>query len=668
MSSSLNNKVINKRVAKKIVVFSLVFLAMMAKSQMAKSQYVLLEADKEFKLYHYNNAIRLYTEAYQKKASLHAIERLATCYRLTKDYPQAESWYSLLTKSKGAAAEAFFYYGEALRNNSKYSEAKLQYEKFASLNKGLDVNQKSMLMLSCDSALSWMGKPRPSAIVNENAINSIDEDWGAVNFQDAIVFTSDRRNIAVKAEVKKNKPFIKFDDPNELPDKVTYGWTGNNYLRLYIKKANDTATLFPFNAGSDYHVGAATFTANGDEMYFTLTRIPQLIEREKGIPKTVKVEIYSSKKDAQGEWGSVQPFKYNNVNLYSVGDPYITKDGGALYFVSDMPGGKGKTDIYVCFRTDAGAWGQAINLAQINTEGAERSPFFDEENNFYFSTDGRIGMGGLDIFKAAKKGNELAEPKNMGYPLNSPQDDFAFTLKSKKEGMFSSDRLGGKGSDDIYSFVLDVNLIVKLEGVAIDKNTGKILPGTIISLSKADGSIISVETDSLGRYKFDLESDTEYFIKGAKTDFRNAETENVTSVGLIKSTVLKKNLLLDPIELFKEIKLENIYYDLDKSEIRKDAAVELDKLVKIMKENPSIWIELGSHTDSRANDKYNLKLSQARADAAVKYIISRGIDKLRIAAKGYGETRLLNDCVNGKDCTEEQHQKNRRTEFKITKQ
>ncbi|RZA00454.1 MAG: flagellar motor protein MotB [Sphingobacteriaceae bacterium] len=640
----------------------------MAKSQLAKSQYILLEADKEFKLYHYANAIKLYTQAYQKKPTLLAIERLATSYRLTKDYVQAESWYAMLTKTKGAPADAYYYYGDALRNNSKYSEAKLQYEKFAGLNKGLDAAQKSMLLLSCDSALSWMKKPRALAIKNESLINTVSEDWGAVNYQNSIVFTSDRKNATVLEELKKSRPFLKFDESNELPDKVVYGWTGNNYLRLYAKKGADSTILFPFNAGSEYHVGAATFTEDGNEMYFTLTRIPENIEREKGIPKTVKVEIYSSKKDAQGTWGKVQPFKYNKVNLYSVGDPFISKDGSALYFVSDMPGGKGKTDIYVCFKTDGGAWGQAINVEQLNTPGAERSPFFDDENNFYFSTDGRVGMGGLDIFKAIKKGNNLSEPKNMGYPVNSPQDDFAFTLKRKKEGMLSSDRLGGKGSDDIYSFVLDPNLIIKLEGVALDKTTGKPLPGTIVSISKADGSIISVQTDTLGRYKFELESDTEYIIKGVKTDFRNAETAEISSVDITKSTVLKKDLYLESIVINKEIKLENIYYDLDKSQIRKDAAVELDKLVKMMKENPSIWIEIGSHTDSRANDNYNMKLSQARADAAVNYIVSHGIDKLRITAKGYGETRLLNGCTNGKNCSDEQHQLNRRTEFKITKQ
>ncbi|WP_233165768.1 OmpA family protein [Pedobacter sp. ASV12] len=644
------------------------FLGLLAMGLQTKAQYVLLKADEEFRLFHYSTAIGLYTEAYQKKPTTHAIERLAACYRLTKDYPQAESWYAMLVKEKGAKPEAFLYYGDALRNNSKYAEAKIQYQKYGELNRDLPATQKSMLVLSCDSALSWMKSPKSLVLNNKKNINSVSEDWGAVTYQGGIVFTSDRRNALVQEEVKKNRPFLKFDEANIAPDKVTYGWTGNNYLRLYVQKGTDSATLFPFNAGSEYHVGAATFTADGNEMYFTLTRIPELIEREKGVPKTVRVEIYSSKKDANGKWGAVQPFKYNNVNEYSVGDPFISKDGGALYFVSDMPGGKGLTDIYVCFRTEGGGWGKAINLEEINTEGSERSPFFDDDSNFYFSTDGRIGMGGLDVFKAAKRGNGLAEPKNMGYPLNSPQDDFAFFLTGKKEGLLSSDRVGGNGSDDIYSFILNPNLSFKLEGVALDKKTGLPLPGVIVSLSKADGTIISAQTDDQGRYKFNLEENTEYFIKGTKTDFRNAETETISNVGIEKSAVFKKNIYLDPIELFKEIKLENIYYDFDKSNIRKDAAIELDKLVKIMKENPTIWIELGSHTDSRGNDKYNMKLSQARADAAVSYIISRGIDKVRIKAKGYGETRLLNQCANGVECTEEQHQLNRRTEFTIVKQ
>ncbi len=644
------------------------FLLFMATNIKVNAQYVLLKADEEYKLFNYSTAIKLYTEAYQKKASLHAIERLADCYRFTKDYLQAESWYALLTKTKGAKPEAFFYYGEALRNNSKYSEAKTQYEKYAELKKSLGINQKNLLLLSCDSALIWMKNPKPIVLNNEKGVNSIAEDWGSVIYQNSIVFTSDRTNVKVEDEVKKGKPFLKFDDPNKAPSKKIYAWTGNNYLRLYLKKNVDTAILFPFNAGSEYHIGAASFTKDEKEMFFTLTRIPNLIEREKGIPKTVKVEIYSSKKKDDGTWGLPSPFKYNNVNLYSVGDPYISRDGQSLYFVSDMPGGKGKTDIYVCHKNQVGEWGQATSMEDINTEGAERSPFFDDDNNFYFSTDGKVGMGGLDVFKAPKNGKDLGAAINMGYPLNSPQDDFAFVFRNKKEGFISSDRLGGRGSDDIYSFVVNPNLNFRLEGIAFNTKTGLPLSDVIVNLSKEDGTTLSVQTDQNGNYKFDLEENTLYNLNGVKTGYRNAQLSQVSSVGLKQSTVLKKNLYLDIIDLFKEVRLENIYYDLDKSNIRPDAAIELDKVARILKENPTIWIELGSHTDSRASDGYNLKLSQARADAAVSYIINKGIDRYRIRAKGYGETRLLNDCSNGKDCTEEQHQLNRRTEITVIKQ
>lgn len=636
-------------------------LVVILASQTAKAQFVLVEADEQFNLLNYNKAITLYTEAYQKKATLHAMQRLATAYRLNNDYVQAESWYAMLTKTNGAKAEDFLYYGNALRNNSKYNEAKVQYQKYVLLSRA-DVATQNRLMLSCDSAMSWMKKPEAVVIKNELSLNSATADWGATLNQNNIVFTSDRKNDLAKDQVRKNKPFLKFDESNQAPDKNIYGWTGNGYLRLYTKNATDSATLFPFYAGSDYHFGAAAFTANGNEMFFTLTKIPAQVERENGVPKTVKVELFSAKKEADGTWGKPVSFRYNNVNQYSVGDPFITKDGKILYFVSDMPGGKGKTDIYYVTRNDDGSWSDATNMQELNTAGAERTPFLDDEGNFYFSTDGRIGMGGLDIFKLSK-GNST--PVNLRYPINSPQDDFSFVIKNSKEAMLASDRLGGKGSDDIYSLAFEENLSLKLEGFALTANTNKPLADVLVSITKADGTILSTQTDSLGAYSFNLNPNIQYLISGKKTGFRNAEAESINGLG---ASSLKKNIYLAPIMLNQEIRIENIYYDFDKSNIRKDAALELDKLVKIMKENPTLWIDLGSHTDSRGNDKYNQKLSQSRANEAVKYIIAHGIEAHRIKAKGYGESRLLNDCKNDKPCSEEAHQLNRRTEFTIIKQ
>ncbi|MBB6237056.1 outer membrane protein OmpA-like peptidoglycan-associated protein [Pedobacter sp. AK013] len=648
---------------------SLILFSMLC-SFSATAQYVLNEADRAFEQYNYDKAIDLYEQAYKKKATLHAAERLAACYNYQRNYKQTESWYAIAAGMEKSPAENTLAYAKALQSNSKYSEAKIQYNNYADLNKNLNPSLKSMWLRSCDSAMYWMKEPKSVVINNEKSLNSPQSDWGAVMQKGMIVFSSDR-GLKGKDEQSGNKPFLKFDG-SKAPNKTIYGWTGNHYLKLYTKTGADSIALFPIGTGTDYHVGPASFTQNGGEMYFTLTRIPAQLDYTKvkilkGKQATVNIEIYSSKKDASGKWGTPVAFKYNNVNQYSVGDPFISTDEQSLYFSSNRPGGKGGTDLYVCQKTAEGDWGLPINLTEINTEGNERNPSFDGDNNFYFSSDGRVGMGGLDIFSAKLIGGKISEPQNMGYPVNSPQDDFTFNLSTATTGFLSSNRIDGSGEDDIYSFTQQLILAFKLTGTVYNKTTGQPLGNTIVTLNKTGGSTLKVETDENGRFRFNLERASDYGLKGEKTNYRS-DGDSLTTIGLTASTEIKKHLYLEAIEINKAIKLENIYYDFDKSNIRADATIELDKLVKIMTDNPTIWIELGSHTDSRGNDAYNLALSQRRADAAVQYIIDRGISKNRITAVGYGETRLLNKCTNGVQCTAAEHQLNRRTEFKIVKQ
>ena len=555
-----------------------------------KAQYVLTEADQQYTLYNYNKAIMLYQRAYQKKASLHAAERLAECYKNQQNYAEAERWYAISSAMPGAQAENTLYYAQALQSNAKYAEAKQQYDKYAEQNKGLSEKQRDIWLRSCDSAMHWMKFPTEITIQNEKSLNSAQSDWGATKSNSQLLFASDR-NMEGKDPQTASRPFLKFDGI-KTPNRSVYGWTGNSYLRLYSQHGSDSVQVVSIKTGTPYHVGPASFTADGRTMYFTLTKIPKdgVYEKVKGSKDklaTVNVEIYSSISTRDGEWSAPSPFKYNNAAEFSLGDPFITADGKRLYFASDMPGGKGGMDLYVCEKTTGDEWGVPVNLKDINTEGNERSPALDEANGFYFSTDGRVGMGGLDIYSATIIEGEISEPRNLGYPANSPQDDFAFNKITKYTGYLSSNRAGGLGGDDIYSFSLPVP---------------------------------------------------------------------------------KKIVYTDPTVLNKEIRLENIYYDFDKWNIRPDAAVELDKLVRILKENPTIWIVLGSHTDSRGDDAYNQRLSQSRAESAVEYIINRGIDKNRITAKGYGETRLLNRCSNGVNCSIAEHQLNRRTEFTIVKQ
>ncbi|WP_412468440.1 OmpA family protein [Pedobacter sp. KLB.chiD] len=632
----------------------------------ANAQYVLKEADKEYELFNYSKAIDLYEQAYKKKETLHTAERLANAYALVYNYKQAESWYAIATKMPGSSMENILGYAKALQQNSKYSEAKNQYLNYIDKKKNVSEKQQTVWIASCDSALKWIKNPKKIELINQKTLNSPQSDWGAVRYEEGVAFTSDRSNS--KLNTSENRPFLKFDGSKE-PDKKVYGWTGNGYLKLYFKPSpKDSLQLFPIKTGTRYHVGSASFTADGKTMYFTLTRITDELERLKKQPTTVNVEIFSSTKGANGVWGEPVSFAYNNVNAYSVGDPFVTTDGNSLYFASNMPGGSGGTDIYVCLKTDAGDWGKPINLKEVNTEGNERSPFFDEKDNFYFSSDGRIGMGGLDVYQALREANKIGQIENMGYPFNSPQDDFSFNL-NKKAGIIylASNREGGLGSDDIYAIDQKMILAFKLEGRVFDKGSNQPIAGALVTLAKVNGGILKTETDENGAYQFNLSKESEYNVSAEKTNYRS-DVENLATIGLTTSSVLNQNLYLEGIVINKAIRLENIYYDFDKWNIRPDAAVELDKLVKIMTDNPTIWIELGSHTDSRGKDAYNLNLSQKRAESAVAYIISRGIDKNRITAKGYGETQLLNKCSNGVTCSEQEHQLNRRTEIKIVKQ
>jgi peptidoglycan-associated lipoprotein len=654
-----------------LTINSLIIAIVLLCSTYAKAQYALKQADDQFKLFNYTKAAELYAKAYDKKPTVHAAEQLAICYRSLRDYANAETWYGRAAAMAGSKAEDVLGYAEALKNNAKYPEAKVQYANYASLNKEIKADQLKKWQLSCDSAMYWLKHPTQTKVKNETALNSDKSDWGATRFNSTTVFSSDRKNAAAEGAASKDKPFLKFDNGRD-PDRKTYGWTGNDYLRLYQAGGNDSLKLFPVNSGTNYHTGPASFNAKGDEMFFTLTRVPKK-QKDKSDLKTIKLEVYSSKKDpATNVWSTPAAFSYNNPD-YSLGDPFITGDGNCLYFVSDMPGGYGGTDIYYSLRDNNGNWGTPVNVASINTAGNERTPSIGADNVFYFSSDGAVGMGGLDVFRAVKNGNTISQIQNMGSPINTPQDDFAYTKTNKNSGFFASDRPGGSGSDDIYSFIEKLILKLALEGIVYDKKTQEPIINALVNLSTASGLDLKVTTDASGKFKFDLSENTDYILAGSKNGYSN-DSKNVTTIGLTESQTLKQDLYIDKTPIDKlavntPIRLENIYYNFNKSNIRPDAAKELNKLIQVLKDYPSIWIELGSHTDSRGSDAYNLALSQRRADAAVKYIVKNGgIDKSRITAHGYGETRLVNQCANGVTCTIEQHQLNRRTEFTIVKQ
>ncbi|MBK1442704.1 OmpA family protein, partial [Parapedobacter sp. ISTM3] len=545
-----------------------------------------------------------------------------------------------------------------LKANGKYAEAKQQFEAYRS-QKGTDDGVAS-LIAGCDSAITWMANPTNHLIRNQTAVNTERSEF-AVHAADGRVFYA--------------------AEPDVVGNSEKHGWTGNAFLRIFSadRSAANNALSSPAIAAdmpndARYHIGPVTADPDGKTLYVTRTYPGRegVVSKERRTKyHTNKLELYRYTKDAStGEW-IAEPFAYNNVKGYSVGHAALAPDGNTIYFVSDMPGGHGGTDIWFCKRQDDGQWGTPENAgSEVNSAGNEMFPNIAPDGTLYYSSDGLLGMGGLDIFRSTGAGREWSTPENLRYPVNSPQDDFAFVYVMDDEtaisGYLSSDRREGAGGDDIYSFVLEKpKIIIMLQGTTSNKQSGERLVADVTLFDGSKTIVASRQSTENGTFEFLLDGDRDYQVFARKAGF-HPDSARVSTVGITKSDTLHVALLLDPeFTVGQRIELENIYYDFDKHNIRPDAAAILDRLVTIMQDYPTLKIELSSHTDSRGSDAYNMALSQRRAQAAVDYLVSRGIARERMVARGYGETRLVNGCGNGVPCSREQHQANRRTEVTV---
>tara|TARA_R110000787_G_scaffold152593_1_gene266480 strand:+ start:2823 stop:4406 length:1584 start_codon:yes stop_codon:yes gene_type:complete len=459
-------------------------------------------------------------------------------------------------------------------------------------------------------------------------------------------------------------------------------WRDNSqpYLELYrgnIAENGDIleSELFSSKINTRYHEANVVFTNDLKTVYFT--RNNYLDEKYKKDDDGMNhLKLLRAHLDEDGEWGDIEELTFNS-DLYSVGHPTLSNDGKTLYFVSDMPGGQGNTDIYYIHLSKDGTYGEPINAGPIvNTISREMFPFLSESGVLYYSSDGRSGLGNLDIFKSvvSENGTVYTKPENLGNQINSAMDDFSFTLDEETlTGYFSSNREGGTGDDDIYYFKETPVLVICKQyanGVIRDKGTGALLPGAMVTLYKDGIEIEKVKTGDNARFAFTIECESNYKVVGTKEGYTKDSEEFVSTV--VAELELDITLDLkdeDIVEINGKdfIKIDPIYFDLDKSLIRPDASIELEKVIAVMKRYPKMIVQLGSHTDSRSTHEYNESLSSRRATSSLKYIISRGIDKSRIFGKGYGETQLVNGCSDGVKCSEEEHQLNRRTEFVIKK-
>lgn len=408
-------------------------------------------------------------------------------------------------------------------------------------------------------------------------------------------------------------------------------------------------------------------------MYFTRNNFLDG-KRGKDDQKITLLKLYKADFD-NGKWTNIIELPFSS-NQYSTAHPALSIDEKKLYFASDMPGSLGQSDLYSVTINNDGSFGKPENLgATINTEGRETFPFISEDNELYFTSDGRSGLGGLDVFVSKINSDEtFTTVQNVGAPINGKRDDFAFIINSKnRNGFFSSNREGGNGNDDIYGFTETQKLLCEeiLKGIIVDLESNKVLDNAkVILLDDQFKTISETITGADGSYQFNVDCGKTYHVRVSKEEYETKETPvTIKEVTGETNLIIQLEKRIKPIttgtDLAKTLDIPIIYFDLDKSFIRKEAAFELEKIIMVMQQYPKMKIDVRSHTDSRQTFKYNIALSDRRAKSTIQWLIKNGIAPNRLTGKGYGESQLVNKCSDGVSCTEAEHQLNRRSEFII---
>lgn len=608
-------------------------------------------ADKFFENFAYVKAVELYEKAVEKgDRSAHVLTRLGDAYYNNSKSDKAAYWYGeALKEHKKIDTEYLYKYIQSLRSIGNYEEADKWFKELRSAQEG-DSRLKGYNPDEVDLFSKLTSKNEVSVEIENLPFNSENSDFGAYIYNNTLYFASANRN-----------------------DKKVYNWNKEPFLDIYEvsiskdEKGQSYGSPQEINAdkiNSDYHDASIAITNDGKTLYFTRDNVNRQNRIKYDDEGTTHLKIYKASL-VNDQWTDVIELPFND-DVFSTGHPALSVDNKTLYFVSDREGGMGQTDLYSVAINDDGTYGDPVNLGKnVNTEGREMFPFVSQDSTLYFSSDGYLNLGLLDIYKSNILKNDLSEPENLGAPYNSGYDDFAFFLNSEdNKGYFSSNRPEGKGSDDIYSFTTKA-CKQEIKGVTRDSITNLILPGVTVRLIDETGKIIEeVVTEDNGEYTFEIVCNKTYTIIGSKPDYIEDRQTIPTTDENDKTTVL--DLYLTPLILDNQIVINPIFFDFNKSNIRTDAQYELENIVDVLRKHPKMIIKIESHTDSRGNDRYNLKLSDRRAKSTRDYLLSRGVDPSRIeSAIGYGESQLLNKCSNGVPCTEEEHQLNRRSYFYI---
>lgn len=599
---------------------------------------------------------RLYDNGYK---SPEMFQKLGNSYYFNSKFDKAAKWYGeLFAMTQDFPAEYYYRYAQSMKSLQDYAKAD---ELMTQFNQKNGTDRRAQLAAEQKNYLYEIKRNSGRYNISDSGINSENSDYGSIVLGDKIVFASARAGKGVSN--KKNS------------------WTGERFTNLYAATQNADGSLsgpvmLSDKINSKYHESTPVFTKDGNTIYFTRNNF--LRKKGKNKDGAVLLKIYKASL-VNGKWDNVVEMPFNSSD-YSVAHPALSPDEKYLYFASNMPGTLGQADIFRVKIKEDGTYGTPENLGNmINTEGRETFPYFTEDGQLYFASDGHPGLGGLDVFIAKAENEKWKYVTNAGEPVNSSSDDFCLFLNTEtKMGYVSSNRAGGQGGDDIYN-IKELKPILYpceqfLAGEVIDKDASLKLVGAKVTLLDHSFKILkSAETDANGKFDFGkADCNSKFFIRAEKPEYETvevvAETPDTTGSTFVKveTEKLVKQLSTGD-DIAKAFGIREIYFDLDKADIRKDAVLQLVKILDVMKQNPEIKVDIRSHTDSRQTKEYNLKLSDRRAKATKDWLIKNGIEKSRLTAKGYGESQLVNKCADGVECTEAEHQANRRSEFILVK-
>ncbi|WP_372754514.1 OmpA family protein [Mariniflexile sp.] len=622
-------------------------LSVSAFSQQGKQK----RADTLFNKFSFVKAIDVYKELIANNYNKdYATRQLADCYAYLRDPNNASRYYKNVVKQDKVPIEYYYKYAQSLRGMKKYEESQEWLQRYKDSGGVVNANDFSKDINFITSVFG----AKQQYFLDKVYFNSKFSDFGAFEQNGKIYFTSSRdEGVGIKR---------------------VYGWNEQPFLDVYVtnsktKRNVDHSAKLKGDVNSIYHDGPVTITKDGRTMYFSRNNYKDNVEvkDKKGL---TNMKIYrATYRDSI--WTDIEDLPING-DEFSTQHPALNADDTKLYFSSDRQGGQGGSDIWVVDLYPDGTLRDLKNAGNVvNTESAEGFPFINTEGTLFFSSDGHTGLGMLDIFGTIKGDNdEIVDVINLGVPVNSNKDDFSFFMNQDGiTGYFASNRTGGRGDDDIYAFHRVPTLHV--EGIVTDAiNTKPIVKAMITLFDDKDNQIAYMETDENGFYQINIDRDKDYKIVASQEkyidDYRNFTSKNIQT----ELTTISANLLLNPKpDVIKLAELNTIYFDYDKHNIREDAALELNKIVKLMTvDYPEMIIRIESHTDSRGALSYNDKLSIDRANSTYQYLISKGIKPDRITAhEGFGERRLTNGCEDGAKCEEADHQLNRRTQFIVVK-